>query len=207
MNPHRLTISLPVPFQAFNSEGNGTDLQAMKQYEGGSQWEQQEKHTQKKPQIQCKDSIKHLKNQSWGTRFFRQCKKRERGWSDQKWAPVVFTCNIVEGKTSGEGRRGRDPKPHKSRPLPSWIRNGYVRWRGESEAEKTKRREGGRGTRRRMHDCGCVLWRRANARPRESERNPRWCVGGGGGEGRATRALGWTAALPPGCAGAALRLY
>lgn len=170
MNLHRLTISLLVPFQASNSDGNGTDLQAMKHYAGGSQWEQQEKHTQKEPQIQCKDSIKHLKNQSWRTRFFRQCKKRERGWSDQKLALVVFTCNIVEGKTSGEWRRGRDPKPHKSRPLLSRIRNGDVRWRGEGEAEKTKRREGGeeRGGGCTIADAFCVD-ERTRARERANE--------------------------------------
>ncbi len=144
MNLHRLTISLLVPFQASNSDGNGTDLQAMKHYEGGSQWEQQEKHTQKEPQIQCKDSIKHLKNQSWRTRFFRQCKKRERGWSDQKLALVVFTCNIVEGKNlRGRKKRSRPEAPQKSTTPESnkkWRRSLE---RGKRGGEDEEKREGG----------------------------------------------------------------
>lgn len=165
MNLHRLTISLLVPFQTSSSEGNGTDHQATKHYEGGSQWEQQEKHTQKEPQIQCKDSIKHSKNQSWRTRFFRQCKKTRKGMK----RPEVGTRSDYLQCCGRQNLRGRKKRSRPEAPQKSNTPESNKKWRrslGRGKARRRTRREE-KGERNEEEDAR--LWMRSVS---TSERAP-----------------------------------
>lgn len=108
--------------------------------------------------------------------------------------PEVGTRSVYLQYCGRQNLKGRKKRSRSEAPKKSTTPESNKKWRrslgrGKRGGEHEEKRMG-RGTRGRMHDCGCVLWRRANAHPRESERNPRWCVGGGGREVRATKALG-----------------
>jgi len=88
----------------------------------------------------------------------------------------VGTRSIYLQYCGRQNLRGRKKRSRPEAPQKSTTPESNKKWRRSSERGKRggedeeKRR--GRETRRRMHDCGCVLWLRANARPRESERAP-----------------------------------
>ncbi len=93
----------------------------------------------------------------------------------------VGTRSIYLQYCGRQNLRGRKKRSRPEAPQKSTTPESNKKWRrslekGKRGGEDEEKRRGRRETRRRMHDCGCVLWLRANARPRESERNPRCCL-------------------------------